>query len=131
MVPWVLSGASAQALAAQADRLASHLRAYPALDVVDVGVSLARRPAFEHRAVVLGAERAQLLAGLDALARGERVDGVPGGSVRRESIVAGQVAVRAGTGVAFLFPGQGSQWVGIGDLAAGCVAALRRTAAFL
>ena len=39
-------------------------------------LSLAERPVFEHRAVVLGAEREELLEGLGALARGEQRAGV-------------------------------------------------------
>jgi candicidin polyketide synthase FscB len=66
---------------------------------VDVGFSLATtRAAFEHRAVVLGADPAGALA---ALAEGREVPGVVRGHVR------------GGADAVFVFPGQGSQWVGM------------------
>jgi mycoketide-CoA synthase len=102
VVPWVVSAKSAAALAAQASRLAESIGAREQLGIADVGWSLAGRSTFEHRAVVLGRDRGQLLAGL-----GELSDGMPGGSV-----ITGQ-AVPAGKTV-FVFPGQGSQWIGMG-----------------
>jgi polyketide synthase 7 len=102
VVPWVVSGKSGEALAAQAGRLVAHVHADEGLDLVDVGVSLAGRSVFEHRAVVIGADRAQLLAGLAGLA--DRCPGV-GVVVGRAQSVGPTVMV---------FPGQGSQWVGMG-----------------
>ncbi|NUT50153.1 MAG: hypothetical protein HOV94_23000, partial [Saccharothrix sp.] len=64
VVPWVLSGKTASALRAQAAVLLSHLSGRPDLPVADVGRELARRSAFEHRAVVLGADRDDLVDGL-------------------------------------------------------------------
>ncbi|MFC0597434.1 type I polyketide synthase, partial [Streptomyces palmae] len=103
VVPWVVSGKSAAALRAQAERLASFVGERPEVPLADVGVSLARtRSVFEHRAVVLGADRAGLLENLAALAEGRDASGVVRG-------VAG-----AGERCVFVFPGQGSQWVGMG-----------------
>jgi len=102
IVPWVVSAKSAAALQAQASRLAEFVGARDQLDVADVGWSLAGRSTFEHRAVVLGGDRGQLQAGL-----GELAEGVPGASV-----ITGQ-ATPAGKTV-FVFPGQGSQWLGMG-----------------
>ncbi len=102
VVPWVVSGKSGEALAAQAGRLVAHVRADEGLDAVDVGVSLAGRSVFEHRAVVVGADRAELLAGLSGLADGCAGAGVVVG--RAQSV--GQPVM--------VFPGQGSQWVGMG-----------------
>ena len=68
VVPWVVSAKSAGALRAQAARLAEHVRADDDLDIADVGWTLAGRAVFEHRAVVVGGDRARLLAGLDELA---------------------------------------------------------------
>jgi polyketide synthase 12 len=101
-VPWMLSAKSAAALGAQAARLAAHLRAHGQLDVADVGWSLAGRSTFEHRAVVVGGDRDRLLAGLDELAN----DDVAGSIIRSAATPAGKTV--------FVFPGQGSQWLGMG-----------------
>src|SRR5271163_1262560 len=93
---------NAAALAAQASRLAESIGARQQLGIADVGWSLVGRSTFEHRAVVLGHDRSQLLAGL-----GELADGMPGGSV-----ITGHAAPAGKT--AFVFPGQGSQWIGMG-----------------
>ena len=109
-VAWVVSGRSAGGLAGQAGRLAQWARSRPGLDAGDVGWSLATtRSAFEYRAVVTGAGRAELLAGLDAVAAGE-----PGAGVAAGAVPAG------GAGrVVFVFSGHGAQWAGMGaELAA-------------
>ncbi|WP_320066036.1 type I polyketide synthase [Micromonospora sp. RTGN7] len=93
-VPWVVSGKSGAALVEQAGRLVALVEAWPELDVVAVGRSLAvSRARFGHRAVVVGETREELV---DALR------GVGPGAL-----------VSAGS-VAFLFSGQGSQRVGMG-----------------
>ncbi|BBY20154.1 type I polyketide synthase [Mycobacterium stomatepiae] len=102
VVPWALSAKSLPALASQANRLAAHVAADDALDIADVAWSLAGRATFEHRAVVVGGDRDQLLAGLAELA----------GDDPASSIIRG-TALPAGKHV-FVFPGQGSQWVGMG-----------------
>ncbi|MBK1786598.1 type I polyketide synthase [Prauserella cavernicola] len=103
VVPWVVSGRSAAGLRAQAHRLAEF--APGSGDPVSVGLSLATgRAAFEHRAVVLASDRAQFAAGMAAVAAGGAGDGV----------VAGEVLRRGSGRVVFVFPGQGSQWVGMG-----------------
>jgi acyl transferase domain-containing protein/acyl carrier protein len=103
MVPWVLSARSGQALRGQAERLRRFAESEAAPNPADVGFSLLSRQAFEHRAVMLGDDRQELLAALDALARGAQTSGMPSG-------VAGRFSQ---AGVAFAFPGQGSQWVGM------------------
>jgi polyketide synthase 7 len=103
VVPWVLSARSAQTLAGQAERLLAHVGADPDLSMADVGWSLvSTRSLFEHRAVVVGADREQLMAGLAGLAAGE-----PGANV-----AVGRAQAVGKT--VFVFPGQGSQWVGMG-----------------
>src|ERR1700761_1339230 len=102
VVPWVVSAKSEAALTAQAARLAESIGSREQLGIADVGWSLAGRSTFEHRAVVLGHDRSQLLAGL-----GELADGLPGGSVTTGH------AIPAGKTV-FVFPRQGSQWIGMG-----------------
>ncbi|MGW3572460.1 type I polyketide synthase, partial [Streptomyces sp. NPDC000941] len=105
VVPWVMSGRGVGALQGQARRLLSRVERDGGLSPVDVGWSLASgRSAFEHRAVVLGEGRDNLLAGLGALARGEDTPGVVMGPV--EGVGSGRLAV--------LFSGQGSQRVGMG-----------------
>ncbi|MFD5698885.1 type I polyketide synthase, partial [Streptomyces lasiicapitis] len=103
VAPWTLSARSADGLRAQARRLRAQLTARPALDLKDVGYSLvATRSVFEHRAVLTGADRAELLRGLEAVATAEDAPGV----VR-------SVATPAGI-TAFLFSGQGAQRLGMG-----------------
>ncbi len=102
VLPWVISARSAEALTAQASRLLAHVRAHPGLDPVDVGCSLAGRSVFEHRAVVVGADRQSLMERLATLA-----DGDPGAGV-----VVGQAEPVGKTVV--VFPGQGSQQIGMG-----------------
>ncbi|MFI1370054.1 SDR family NAD(P)-dependent oxidoreductase [Streptomyces griseochromogenes] len=100
---WVVSGRTAGGLAAQAERLRDWVAGRPGLDPADVGWSLAAtRSVFDHRAVVVGTGGDELVAGLESLA-----GGVPAGSV-----VSG--VVRSGARVVFVFPGQGSQWLGMG-----------------
>jgi acyl transferase domain-containing protein len=101
-VAWVVSGRSEQALAGQAGRLLAHVSADASLDVVDVGWSLATtRSIFEHRAVVVGADREALMAGLAELAAGES-----GAAVLGHAGSAGKTV--------WVFPGEGSQWLGMG-----------------
>jgi acyl transferase domain-containing protein/acyl carrier protein len=103
-VPWVLSGRSAEALREQALRLRDLVAADPDLPIAAVGRSLvSTRSLFEHRRVVIGADRDELLAGLAALAAG---DGDAAG------VVAGTARPTGKT--VFVFPGQGSQWAGMG-----------------
>lgn len=104
VVAWVISGKTASALAAQAGRLGRYVRARPALDVVGVGYSLvSTRSVFDHRAVVVGQTRDELLAGLAGVVAGRPEAGVVCG-----------VGKPAGK-TAFVFAGQGSQWLGMGS----------------
>ncbi|MFJ9953140.1 type I polyketide synthase [Kitasatospora sp. NPDC091207] len=101
VLPWVVSGRSAGARAAQAARLSAFLGGEPEFVPVDVAGTLISRAALEQRAVVLGAGRAELLDGLAALAEGR-----PSGAVLSGVAVEGRTA--------FLFTGQGAQRVGMG-----------------
>uniref|UniRef100_UPI0038995C89 type I polyketide synthase n=1 Tax=Actinacidiphila paucisporea TaxID=310782 RepID=UPI0038995C89 len=67
-VPWVLSARSPAALAAQAARLLALVEGAD-VDPADVGFTLLSRARFAHRAVVLGTDLDELLAGLRTLAR--------------------------------------------------------------
>ncbi|MGC5346835.1 type I polyketide synthase [Streptomyces sp. DT171] len=114
-LPWPLAARTEDALRNQARRLAEHLTGSPAAPA-DVGLSLAGRTAFEHRAVLVG-DDTRLPAALTALADGATAP----------ELVRG-VADTDGRTV-FVFPGQGSQWVGMAvgllegsEVFAGCVA---------
>ncbi|MGP3923755.1 SDR family NAD(P)-dependent oxidoreductase [Streptomyces sp. 8N616] len=99
-VPWLVSAKTAEALRAQADRLLSATT--PDTNVIDVAYSLATtRTSLEHRAVVLAAEREGFLWGLQALGTGTPAT----------HLIEGIADVRGK--VVFVFPGQGSQWVGM------------------
>ncbi|HZN19849.1 MAG TPA: SDR family NAD(P)-dependent oxidoreductase, partial [Micromonosporaceae bacterium] len=103
-LPWVLSARSAEALRAQAAHLLSHVQDHPGLRPMDVAWSLvATRSTLEHRAVVLGNGRDELVNGSGALAAGEPVPNAVSGVSRGD-------AAR----VVFVFSGQGSQWAGMG-----------------
>ncbi|MCZ7415986.1 SDR family NAD(P)-dependent oxidoreductase [Streptomyces sp. WMMC897] len=104
VVPLVVSGRSVGGLVAQAGRLGEWLGSGGGVGVslVGVGRSLALgRAGLEHRAVVLAGDRGGAVAGLGAVAAGEPAAGVVSGVV-----VPGRVVM--------VFPGQGSQWVGMG-----------------
>ncbi|MGH2689227.1 MAG: acyltransferase domain-containing protein, partial [Actinomycetota bacterium] len=95
-VPWLLSGHSDAALQAQVQRLRDVVENDPDLDPVDVALTLAAgRAHLDHRIAVVGSDRAELLRGLDA-------GGIRGSGSRRGK-------------VAFLFTGQGSQRIGMGQ----------------
>ncbi|MGX1916211.1 SDR family NAD(P)-dependent oxidoreductase, partial [Streptomyces phaeochromogenes] len=103
VVPLVLSGRSAGALAGQAGRLREFLDggAGAVVGLAEVGRSLAMtRAELEHRAVVLAADHGEAVAGLAALAAGRNAPGVVTGA-------------RSPGRVVMVFPGQGSQWFGM------------------
>ncbi|WP_456356018.1 type I polyketide synthase [Goodfellowiella coeruleoviolacea] len=98
-VTWVLSAMSEAALREQAARLHQWVAERPELPVADVAHSLrTTRAALECRAAVVGESREELLTGLGEVVEGRGVRGVAAGARR----------------VVFVFPGQGSQWRGMG-----------------
>jgi polyketide synthase 7 len=105
VVPWVLSARGPAALRAQARRLAEFAAAESGLTPVGAGWGLATaRSVFEHRAVVTGAGLGELAEALTALADGQPHPGLTGPD-----------SPRAGhRGPVLVFPGQGSQWAGMG-----------------
>ncbi len=104
-VGWLVSTKTGTALTRAAGELAAHLRTHPELDAPLVAASLARRQLHPHRGVVVGEDRDDLLAGLDALAEGR-----PHPHLARTA--ARPPAEQPVT--AFLFTGQGSQYPGMG-----------------
>ncbi|SOD67802.1 Erythronolide synthase docking, partial [Streptomyces zhaozhouensis] len=100
LLPWVLSARSAEALRAQAARLAAGLGDH---DPADIGHALVTsRATWEHRAVVVAGERSEFRAALAALAEG-----------RSSGAVVTGVADEPGR-LGFLFSGQGAQRLGMG-----------------
>ncbi|MET8102007.1 beta-ketoacyl synthase N-terminal-like domain-containing protein [Streptomyces sp. NPDC005236] len=103
LVPWTVSGRTAKALRQQAAKLRDFAAAQGDPDLGAAGWSLVSgRSRFEHRAVVLGRTKDELLGALTALSEDAESAAVVRGT-------AGDLG-----GVAFMFPGQGSQWVGMG-----------------
>ncbi|MFF3638252.1 SDR family NAD(P)-dependent oxidoreductase [Streptomyces sp. NPDC002250] len=99
-----LSARSLPSLRGQAVRLLEALEGRPGLPLASVAATLAHhRTHFEHRAVLHASDRPGLLEALRALADGrsdpDRVIGPP------QAAPAGKLA--------FVFPGQGSQWAGM------------------
>ncbi|MFG1780709.1 type I polyketide synthase, partial [Micromonospora sp. NPDC049048] len=103
VLPVLLSARDASGLSAQAGRWAQWLSGTETPRPLDVAwSSVASRSVLEHRAVVSGASREELLAGLEAVSAGEPSVGTvtgPGGQ-------RGQLAL--------LFSGQGAQRAGMG-----------------
>nr|QBG82532.1 Polyketide synthase [Streptomyces ossamyceticus] len=100
-VPWTLSAATGDALRDQARRLLDHVADHPEYTAADIGHSLATtRAALAHRALVLADSYDALLTRVRALAEGEDAPGVVTGTGTKAKTV-------------FVFPGQGSQWVGM------------------
>ncbi|TDO36758.1 type I polyketide synthase [Paractinoplanes brasiliensis] len=98
-IPWIVTGATTEAVRAQAARLARNVEEHPEQSVTDIGFTLATgRALLGQGAVATGADRDSLLRGLIAIAEGvepARHRGRPGRT-------------------AFLLTGQGSQRPGMG-----------------
>ncbi|MFD8093611.1 SDR family NAD(P)-dependent oxidoreductase [Streptomyces malaysiensis] len=107
VVPWVVSGRGTEALRGQARALAERVATDPDASPAEVGWSLiSTRSVFDHRAVIVGEHRDELLAGLNALATGDTHPTLT------EPTTTGPGA--GGMGPVLVFPGQGSQWLGMG-----------------
>ncbi|HEX6354479.1 MAG TPA: SDR family NAD(P)-dependent oxidoreductase [Actinophytocola sp.] len=103
MTPLVVTAGTAGALAGQAGRLAVFLEGAGDVPLAAVaGALLSSRATLGQRAVVVASTREEALSGLNALARGENAPALVTGSVD----VPGKKV--------WVFPGQGSQWVGMG-----------------
>uniref|UniRef100_UPI0005699526 ketoacyl-synthetase C-terminal extension domain-containing protein n=1 Tax=Streptomyces sp. NRRL F-5126 TaxID=1463857 RepID=UPI0005699526 len=104
---WLLSGKSAGALTAQAAQLHAFATDHPEVDARDIAHALATtRTTFDHRAAVIAHDRTDLLESLTALREGRPSPHLVTGPADHHS--------RTGGKTAFVFPGQGSQWPGMG-----------------
>ncbi|MER7415156.1 beta-ketoacyl synthase N-terminal-like domain-containing protein, partial [Streptomyces cacaoi] len=102
LAPWVLSAKSTAALRDQAGRLAAHLERHPEHTRADIGHTLATtRTAYDHRAVLLTPDLPHALHQLTQHANGQEPTELVTGTAHNAS------------GPVFVFPGQGSQWVGM------------------
>ncbi|SCL21754.1 rifamycin polyketide synthase modules 7 and 8 [Micromonospora nigra] len=102
VVPLVVSARSTGALAGQAVRLASYVESGAASLAAVAGALVSDRALLGERAVVVAGSGQEALAGLTALSRAQDAVGLVTGSARA-------------TGkVVWVFPGQGSQWLGMG-----------------
>ncbi|MFC5661356.1 type I polyketide synthase, partial [Kitasatospora misakiensis] len=98
VVPWVLSARDDEALRARAGQLAAFVQDHPDTDLRAVGHTLLTgRARLDHRAVALGSNHEELHNALTAIADGTAPTGT--GTLDRP---------------VFVFPGQGSQWIGMG-----------------
>jgi polyketide synthase 7 len=103
VVPWIASARSAASLRGQAGRLLDLVMRDPAGGVVDIGHSLVTsRSTLEHRAVIVAGDPDGFCRGLNSLARDEPI----------QNVVHGEASELGRT--VFVFPGQGSQWQGMG-----------------
>jgi amino acid adenylation domain-containing protein len=101
LVAWPLSATTPVALAEHASRLREFVEGRGDLGAADIAQSLTRRASFEHRAVAIGDNRSELLAGLAAIEQG----------APSSNVVTGRAS--GATKTVFVFPGQGSQWWGM------------------
>lgn len=97
-VAWAFSATSAEALRAHAAQLRDHALT---ADVAAAARELAGRSVFDHRAVVIAADREELRAALFAVA--------DGGIHPAATVGIATPGIRP----VLVFPGQGSQWVGM------------------
>ncbi|AYN31556.1 hypothetical protein DUI70_1053 [Streptomyces albus] len=96
-----LSARGDAALRAYAERLHEHLAADPHLRPQEVATAFATRARLPHRAGLVVTERAELLNALQALTHDQPHPALTQGTSHSGKTV-------------FVFPGQGSQWVGMG-----------------
>ncbi|MDN3027249.1 type I polyketide synthase, partial [Streptomyces sp. S.PB5] len=123
-VPLVVSAGTADSLAIQAGRLADLIESGEQDLAAVAGALVTGRATLGERAVVVAGSGEEAVAGLRALSRGESAAGVVSGSGTPGKVV-------------WVFPGQGSQWAGMGrelldsspvfaERIAECAAALER-----
>ncbi|MEU1290323.1 type I polyketide synthase, partial [Kitasatospora sp. NPDC005856] len=100
-VTWRLSAKSPTALRDHARRLADHIQTHPDLTPTTIATTLDTRTPFTHRAAATATTRDELLDALKALAADQ-----PDSRLIQGTSTPGKTV--------FVFPGQGSQWPGMG-----------------
>lgn len=101
-LPWVLSAKTATAVAGQARQLRQFLSDRPELALGELARSLAvTRTSFDHRTAFVAGDRESVLSCLESVERGHPHPAVCGNRAVERRVV-------------FVFPGQGSQWLGMG-----------------
>ncbi len=101
-----LSARSEAALNEAAARLGVHLQGHPEVSLQDVAYTLATtRSAMEYRLAIAASSREALQSVLASASHGQ----TPAGAGR------GQIGVSGAPKVVFVFPGHGSQWLGMGQ----------------
>ncbi|WP_435850644.1 type I polyketide synthase, partial [Streptomyces olindensis] len=104
-VPVILSARTPQALAEAAGHLAAFVEAHPEVEVGPLAARLWHgRAKLEHRAGVITEDAGELQAALAALTDGNA----------HPALIVGPGTTAPGR-TAFVFPGQGSQWAGMGS----------------
>ncbi|WP_157420664.1 type I polyketide synthase, partial [Actinomadura kijaniata] len=98
---WLLSARTEAALRDQAERLLEHLETNPDLNPAAVAATLATRTAFPRRVAVIGDDATGLTEALRAFTLHQ-----PHPQLIEGTATAGKTV--------FVFPGQGSQWAGMG-----------------
>jgi mycobactin polyketide synthetase MbtD len=105
-IPVLLSAHADELVAVDARAIADYLDRFPETTVADVAWQLGRtRRVRRYRAVLRAADRLELIEGLRALAAG------------REHPLVASSALSSAPGQAFVFPGQGGHWPGMGTVA--------------
>ncbi|MBZ6093704.1 type I polyketide synthase, partial [Streptomyces olivaceus] len=100
-VAWLLSAKTETALRDQAAHLLHHIETHPDLEPAAVARTLAARTMFTHRASIVGTTLDDFRPALTALQ-----DGTPAPNLTQGTATPGKTV--------FVFPGQGSQWTGMG-----------------
>ncbi|PJE96848.1 type I polyketide synthase, partial [Streptomyces carminius] len=101
-VPWILSARTPTALTELGRRLLDHLDHHPHLTPHQIATQLHHRARLDHRAVITGTDRDQMLRALTALTHNTTDPDLTTGTPQN-------------TGkTVFVFPGQGTQWAGMG-----------------
>lgn len=118
-VPVLLSAHDPELIRQDAAAILDFLHRYPDIEDSAVGIAstlLRLRRVRRHRAVLRAADQTELAAGLSAIARGD------------EHFLVTRSAKTTAPRIAFVFPGQGNQWQGMGAEAYQLLPAYRETA---